>query len=38
MKTQRKEHMKTEGMVEMGAINEEQLTGQLLASDKHKIW
>lgn len=38
MKAQRKEHLKTEGQVEMGAINEEQLSGQLLASDKHKIW
>jgi hypothetical protein len=37
MKAQRTEHMKTENNIEMSAINEQDLSGQLLASDKHTI-
>lgn len=37
MKAERTTHIKTENLVEMGALNEEQLSGQLLASDKHAI-
>ena len=37
MKSERSEHLKTENFVEMSALSEEQLSGQLLAQDKHAI-
>lgn len=37
MKIERVEHLKTEDNIEMNALNEESLTGQLLATDKYAI-
>jgi hypothetical protein len=37
MKAEQEKRIKTENSVEMAAINEEQLSGQLLYADKHAV-